>query len=105
MMLQNIQTIREAASYEELVNDDALTSQDNQSITLVTENNKIYSSAKDVFIWDDTNSILHVLRSNINTKTQQDKPILFETFGYESISYMRLNSTQSNIDDILELIN
>jgi len=91
-MLQNIQTIRDAVS------------QENQSIALVTDNDKIYSSARDIFIWDDENSLLNILRLNTDFRNQCDKPIIFETFGYENISYMRINSTKSNIDDILELI-
>ena len=91
-MLQNIQTIRNAVS------------QENQSIALVADNDKIYSSARDIFIWDDENLLLNILRLNTDFRNQCDKPIIFETFGYENISYMRINSTKSNIDDILELI-
>ncbi|MCK9198829.1 MAG: hypothetical protein M0P49_04425 [Bacilli bacterium] len=105
MVLQNIQIIRDAASYGELVgSDDALTRPENQSITLVTDNMKIYNNARDVFIWDDVNSLLNILRLNTNIN-QYDKPMILETFEYESIMYMRMNSTQSNIDNILELIN
>ncbi len=93
MILENIQKIRNAINSE------------NQSIVLIMDNMKIYNSARDVFIWDDVNCVLNILRLNINPKTQHNKPIIFETFEYCSIMYIRINSTQSNIDDMLELMN
>jgi len=147
MMLQNIQIIRDAASYGKIIDniDDvqvninrqldedykfsliesveeflayfyglsdlpdivmsekALTDSD-QTLSLIADNMKIYNSARDIFIWDDQNLLLNVLRINTNPNTCNEKPIVLETFEYENIQYMRINSTNPIIDDILDRI-
>lgn len=73
----------------------------NNSISIISDNMKLYNDSKDTFIWDDVNELLHVLRPNMNYRNNIEKPISFESFEYEMIQFV---SSIMNINDLIDLL-